>query len=170
MTESTFVTLAIADYIIASMKACTDLATIKMYVRGIAPVTAPVNFIPYCEVIVLEEARPIRSTRAEKGQTYKGQITFYTSISVTAGGDMLVPVDKVVTLPNYDAVAKLVHYTRVEFDKEVHANMGELVVGGEQVTLFSLIPTFKYGGGPNEVTNNYENFGALPFQVETVKV
>lgn len=175
MTESTFVTKAIADYIIAAMVACEDLDDIKLFVRGVAPVSVPVNLYPYSEVTVLEEARPPRTVRSEKDQTYRGQITFYTSIAATSGGDMLQPVtDRVATLPNYDKVAEFVHYTRIEFDLETHANMGGLTVGGEQVTLFMLVAPFKYGMGPygmgpNEVSNNYENFASLPFQVETVK-
>jgi hypothetical protein len=171
MTESTFVVKAIANYLIEAMKDCANLDGIKMFVRGVAPMTVPVHLYPYSEVIVLEEARPPRDWKSEIGQTYKGQITFYTSTTATSGGDMLEPVvARVKSLPNYDRVGELVYYARQEFDRETHANMGGLTCGGEQVTLFSLVPTFKYGMGPNEANNNYENFAALPFQVETVKV
>ena len=171
MSESVFIKRGIADYIIAALAACHDLDSVQLFIRGVAPTPVRIDQYPYTEIVILEEAIEPRRRGVESGQIYRGQITVYTALSQIAGGDFLTPTgDRTARLQSYDAVEELVFYIRNELAREEHANLGGLVIGDESVSLFVLTGPFEYGMGPGERNDNYENYGALPFEVRTEKV
>lgn len=168
---SDFIKRGMADYIISALSANRNLDAVKLYIRGGSPMAVPLHLYPFCEVIIGEESEGEEMTGGVYGQTYAGLITFNVEVAQLANGDWLeMTGDRRATLPSYDLVEELVHYAREELQAVAHRAMGDLTVHQEQVIRFSLTSPRIYGTEPDARTNNYTNFGSIPFEVETERV
>ena len=165
-----FMKRAIADYIHTALAAVESLDEVKLFIRGGTPMPVPADSYPFVEIIVAEEDEGDELTGNMYEQTYAGLITVSVQITATANADWLAPVageDRYVTLVSYDQVEALVIAIMSELQRSMHRDLGGLMVDDETVTAFRLTGPRVFGLDQDARTNNYDNFGSVPFVVET---
>jgi hypothetical protein len=172
MTEQ-IMSQAIADYIIDVLgNTPGPLDAIKVFIRGALPSgLIRDDQYPLSEVIVTEEIEGVEMTGVEYGQTYMGVITFAVTLAREAGADQFVKIgERVVRVPSYDLVKELIHAAVFELQKRDHRDMGSLSVADEVVIQFTVTGPRIFGIDRELRSNNWENFGVIPFEVETERV
>lgn len=164
---------AIADYIIEVLgNTPGPLDAIKVFVRGaLGPGQIPDDHYPFCEVFVSEELEGPEMTGVYYGQTYTGVITFTVTLAHEVSADQFVKIgERVAHVPSYDMVKELVHAAVFELQKKEHRDMGSLSIVDEAVVQFTVSGPRIFGIDRELRTNNWENFGVFPFEVETDRV
>jgi len=161
---------AIADYIIGVLgNTSGPLDAIRLFIRGaLVPGQIPQENYPFCEVFVAEEIEGVEMTGVYYGQTYTGVITFTVTMAHETSADQLVKVgERVAHVRSYDLVKELVHAAEFELQREAHRDMGSLSVVDEVVIQFTVSGPRVFGIDRELRSNNWENFGVFPFEVET---
>jgi len=161
-----------ADYIQTALAARPELAPINLYTRGGVPMPVPADSYPFVEIIIATEMLIDELTGGVSVHEYSGLITLNVQLGKQANADWLTPVgDKYMTVPSYDLVEELICYVMRELQKSAHHDMGGLTVTDldreETVIQFLLDEDVAYGLDVDARTNNYENYGAVPFKVQT---
>jgi len=164
---------AIADKLIALMKAEPNLNGVNLFVRGPAPMPPPLNLYPFSEVIIASEDDEDEMTGRTFGNQYSGIITFSAQLASAGSGDWLEPiVDRVLTLPSYDQIEELVEAAKLKLRQLAYGDLEGLAVtdgaASEVVQSFSLGEPRTFGLDKDERTNTFENFGVIPFSVQTL--
>lgn len=168
MANTQFMKRAIADYLQGALASADSLNAVKLFIRGGTPMPVPSDHWPFIEIIIGQEDEGDEMTGNEYSQVYVGLLTVNVQLTAQASADWLAPIsDRYVTLPSYDQVEELVTSVLEELQKAEHRDLGGLIVGDEAVTSFRLTGPRVYGLDQDARTNNYENFGSIPFEVET---
>lgn len=171
MSNTLYVKRAIADYLIETLGNVDALNDIKVFIRGGLPSgMIPQEKYPFCEVIVAEETPDAEQPEltGEYIQIYTGIITVSILLTEISPGDWLEPVgEREARVPSYDLVEEYIYAIMAELQKCEHKDMGALVLNGEYVSKFYLTGPRIYGIDRDARTNSWENFGSVPFEVQT---
>jgi hypothetical protein len=164
---------AIADKLIAVMKAEPNLNGVKLFVRGPAPTSPSLEMYPFAEVIVASEEDESEMTGRTFDNVYTGLITFSAQLASAGLGDWIQPVaDRVLTIPSYDQIEELIEAAKLKLRQPAYADLEALTVtdgaASEVVKAFALGGPREFGLDKDERTNTFENFGVIPFSVETL--
>jgi hypothetical protein len=165
---SEFIKRDIADAVIAILDGLDKLSEIKLFIRGGVPVPVPIDKHPFIEVEIGEEQPVGKYTGELEEQNYIGLITVNT---LAKRGDWLHPISsRVACIPSYDQVEEFTQAILFELQKDDHKSLGDLRCTSEDgtvevVTNLEMIGPRIYG--LDDRTENYTNFGSLPFQVTT---
>ena len=154
-----FIKRQMADYIQAALAARSELAAIKLYIRGGTPMPVASDAYPFVEIIIATEMLIDQLTGSVTVHEYSGLITLNVKLATQANSDWLTPVsDGYKTVPSYDLVEELVCYIVRELQKDEHASMGGLTVTdldrAETVIQFLLDEDVAYGLDVDARTNN----------------
>jgi len=175
VANTLFFKRAIEDYIIATLKAVTGLDDIGVWIRGALPpgISVPQDYFPHGEVWIAteDEFEPFPELTGGLYNTiYDGIINVSVLLTDTANADWIDVVEsRVLTLPSYDRVEEYVYYIMSELQKCEHKDLGTLVLNDEAAVELTIVGPRIYGFDRNERTNPWENFGSVPFQVETMR-
>lgn len=174
MANTLYVKRAIADYIIEVLGNVDALNDIAVFIRGGLPSgMIPQDKYPFCEVIVAEETPDAEQAELTGGyyvQVYTGIVTASVLLTEISPGDWLEPVgEREARVPSYDLVEEYVYAIMAELQKCEHRDMGALTLNHESVTHFALIGPRIYGIDRDARTNSWENFGSVPFEVQTIR-
>lgn len=164
-----FIKREIQDAIRDRLKAASTLDAIKVFVRGYAVKPMTNDQYPFCEIIIGDEDGVEDYSGGVLERSYNGLITFSTQ----SIGDLFSVSDREANVDSYDAVEELIVYASIELQKETHQSLGDLTttltVGTTTIT--DVVKRFYLGGpityGIDDRGNNYENYGTIPFIVET---
>lgn len=156
--------LAIQDQIRAILKVDPHLADIVAFYRGV-PNEVPTAFYPFAVIVVTGDDEATRLTGDLTVTAYSGAI----SINVR-GRDVPEPVDREADIDSYTDVVTLVSAIKRLFTKPENRTLQELTDPDGQ---WAVVEMFIADGGgvvygyatPDERTNNYENYGIIPFIV-----
>lgn len=165
----------IADYIIDALVDDSNLTEIVKFVRGSLPggMVQQHNF-PYIEVMVAEES-PLAGQEELTGgyyqQIYTGLVMVSVLLTKFAGGDWWEETgERTARVFSYDKVDEFVDAILEELQKCARTSMGDLTDDdGEVVTDFTVTGPRLYGLDQDARTNNWENRGAIPFEVTTAR-
>lgn len=166
-----FIKRAMADYIQAALAGRAELDAIKLFIRGPAPMAISSDLHPYVEIFIATESPVEDLTGGVTIREYAGLISLSVQLTAQATADWLTPItDRYLAQPSYDLVEELISHIMRELQKGEHHDMGGLTVTNadgsqETVTSFELADAVTYG--IEDRTNNYDNFGSVPFKVET---
>jgi len=165
---TTIMVEAIENYIVATLQDVTGLDDVKVFIKGGLPpgIMVPQDKYPFSEVFCGRAANDDELTGNYYEDRYVGLITFSVLTTQQANADWLeMSGERVVELESYRQVRRLVHAAVDELRKSEHRDLGALAVGDAVVVRFYITePT--YGFDLNARSNNWENFGSIPFEVE----
>ena len=167
---------AIAVALIDALSANHSLDAIKLFIDGGTPMPVPQDKHPFVEVIIGEETPVDELTGGVSERSYRGLLTFTAQLTHTARADWLDPVEgdaRRARVGSYSLIKRLVMIAQVELQREVHQDLGELItaIDVDALTVREWVTAFRLDGsivyGLDDRANNYENFGSIPFVVET---
>lgn len=167
---------AIAVAVIDALSANHSLDAIKLFIDGGTPMPVPQDKHPFVEVIIGEETPVDELTGGVSERSYRGLLTFTAQLTQTARADWLDPVEgdaRRARVGSYSLIKRLVMTAQVELQREVHQDLGELItaIDVDALTVREAVTAFRLDGsivyGLDDRANNYENFGSIPFVVET---
>ena len=162
---------AIENYVIIALKTVSALDDVGVFIKGGLPgnIAVPQDLYPFAEVFCGQALESGELTGGMYEDEYTGLITFSVLVTEQPLADWAEAVEsRTITLPSYTAVRELVTATVVELRKAEHRDLGGLTArsGNEVVTRMWLTePVF--GLDVDERTNNWENYGSIPFVVRT---
>jgi hypothetical protein len=171
-----FMVNAIADALLDALEANSALDEVQLFIRGGAPLPLPVDRYPFVEVLIGQETPEEPLTGELYTCLYHGLVTFTANLAAQSLADWLVDSttdDRRATVTSYDLIKRLVMTAQLELQRHVHHALGSLqttqTIGAQ--TIDELVAQFFLDGpilyGLDNRTNNYENFGSIPFTVET---
>ena len=170
--DSSFIEIAIADYIITALAAADSLVEVNAFVRGLLFQPVQRTAYPLVEVFVATEDEGDFLTGGVYEQVLTGVIN--VSVQSTVAPDRLLLSSRVATLPSFEAVNKLVSYIIGELIRSEHHDLGglETSLSLGDVTIDDVVTEFKIGSARaysiDQVRDNdYENSGTIPFWVKT---
>jgi hypothetical protein len=170
---------SIADYLIAVLDGMSDLESIDLILRGAVSLgIVSMQSYPFIEVVISDEDEDPEQpemTGALFQQVYTGSITVYVQLTEFSGGDHIENVGqtRIRNVQSYDDVQDLMVPIILELQKCDHQSLGDLTVNpaseNEVVKQFTVIGPRVYGIRADARTNNWDNFGTIPFEVETIR-
>jgi hypothetical protein len=167
---------AILDYLIDVVRDSEEFDLLNLLVRGRAPVAVASELYPYSEFDIATVSGGVRWSGGVYQITYTGLINVSFQMTDT---DWLEVENRKATVPTMDAVEEMLLTYEFELSRLAHKDLGGLSVGPvtigdytvqEDVIQFKVEDGRAYGLDKNERTNNYENFGSLPFTVITQRI
>lgn len=169
MTNTLYMKRAIADYIIDVLRSNDLLNEIAVFIRGaFPPGMIPQELYPFVEVFIGSEVEDTRFTGAVYEQTYTGIVTVSMLATELASGDWVErESERFARVPSYDKVEEFVYAIMRELQKSEHLDMASLSLNDEVVIQFALTGERIYGIDRDVRSNSWENFGSVPFTVET---
>ncbi len=174
LIEDELMVNAIADAVIDALEANRELDGVKLFIRGGIPLPVPQDKHPFSEVIIGEENPDTPMTGGMYACQYRGLITFTAQLTTQGKADWLdISSDRRAHVRSYDLIKRLVMVSQAELQREVHQSLDDLrttITLGVQ-TITEAVVQFSIEGpviyGTEDRTDNYENFGSLPFVVDT---
>lgn len=171
-TDSQFIEIAIADYIIAQLAAATTLVEIKAFVRGLLFKPVQHDAYPLVEVMVSAEDEDTLYSGGVYEQTLRGMIN--VSIQSNDAPDRIEIIGRVATLPTFETINKYITYIMSELLRIEHHDLGGLtttlslgdVVITDVVKEFHMDSSRAYNIDQLR-ENDFENSGTIPFWVKT---
>jgi hypothetical protein len=171
-----FMVNAVADAILDILEDDAALDGVKLFVRGGVPLPLPIDRYPFCEVIIGQETPEEPLTGEMYICQYHGLVTFTANLAAQSQADVLLTSttdERRAHVASYDLIKALVMAAQLELQRHAHHSLNDLQITktlaplsiDEVVTQFYLDGTIVYG--MDNRTNNYENFGSIPFTVET---
>lgn len=174
LIENELMVNAIADAVIDALEANRELDGVKLFIRGGTPLPVPQDKHPFSEVIIGEENPDTPMTGGMYACQYRGLITFTAQLTTQANADWLeVFSDRRAHVRSYDLIKRLVMAAQAELQREVHQSLDDLrttIALGTQTITEAVVQLVLDGPilyGTEDRTDNYENFGSLPFRVDT---
>ena len=167
---------AAANALIDILIAKTSLSSINLFVRGGMPIPPLQSKYPFVEVLISEETPVDELTGGVSKRTYVGLITVTGLFQQTSEADWIDPYNsepRRAAVTSYDVIKHLVMLIQVELEKESHHSLSNLTttVTLSDQTIVEVVTAFRLEGaivyGLDDRQNNYENFGSIPFVVET---
>lgn len=178
-TVTDYMINAIADALIDILEDDAALDEVKLFVRGGVPLPLPIDRYPFCEVIIGQETPEASLTGELYVCQYHGLVTFTANLAASSQADYLLTSttdERRAHVASYDLIKALVMAAQAELQRHAHHSLNDLqttktlgvLTIDELVTEFTLDGTIVYG--LDNRTNNYENFGSIPFTVETQRL
>lgn len=171
-----FMVNAIADAVLDILEDDAELDGVNLFVRGGVPLPLPIDRYPFCEVIIGQETPEAPLTGELYMCQYHGLVTFTANLAAQSQADYLLASttdERRAHVASYDLIKALVMAAQLELQRHDNHSLSDLqttktlglLTIDEVVTEFYLDGTIVYG--LDNRTNNYENFGSIPFTVET---
>lgn len=160
----------IENYLIDTLEDLAALDGVKIFVKGGLPpnIAIPQQFYPFSEVFCGRSTELGELTGGMFEDQYAGIVTFSVLTIESSLADLAArdAGSRRVELGSYTQVRTLVNAAIQELRKEAHRDLGALATSNEQVVQFWVTePT--YGLDLDTRTNNWSNFGSIPFVVDT---
>lgn len=158
---------SIEDYIADALVDVSALDDVQVFIKGgLSPsIMVPQDKYPFSEVMCARAVNYGELTGNYYEDRYIGIVTFSVLLTQQANADWL-DTGRIIELASYVQVRTLVHAAIDELRKTEHRDLGELTTDSGVVTRFGITePT--YGYDVDVRTNNWMNWGSIPFEVET---
>lgn len=172
ISDTDFIEIAIADYIITALAAADTLVNVKAFVRGLLFKPVMTDAYPLIEVFVATEDEDEFLT----GGIYEQRLSGVINISILSRNapDRIVLTDRVATLPSFTTINQYVSYIIGELLRPEHHDLGTLTTSLSlgDVTIEDAVTEFHIGSARaynvDQIRDNdYENSGSIPFWVKT---